>query len=447
MSRRGFLAATMSVAGAGIAGCATDRSKPPTSDTGSVLVVGAGIAGLAAARQLADAGRAVRVIEARNRIGGRITTTRDWGVPLEIGASWVHGVTNNPLTDLVAQSGMKLIATDYDKWARLVVDPGLQPMDYDQRQWRKFVADARAEADGGSLAAAVNGAANRDELTDQEHAELGFYVRTQIEQEYAADADQLSATTFDEGNYTSGDQAVLSNGYDAVPRLLAEGLDIVYNAAVTDVVRRAESVTVRAGGRQFDGSAAIVTVPLGVLKADAIRFDPPLPEGHLHAVRALGFGVLSKTYFRFDRRTWDKDNAFYQFLGTEPGWAQWFSLPVSAGPIMVAFNAGHFGRSVEAMAGADLIAGALRTARQLFGDDIAPVGVLNSGWTVDPYALGAYSFHAPGSGLDDRRRLQEPISDRLYFAGEAVGVDNPATVHGALRSGQHAASELLRRLG
>ncbi|WP_278184807.1 FAD-dependent oxidoreductase [Mycobacterium kubicae] len=126
MSRRGFLAATMSVAGAGIAGCATDRSKPPTSDTGSVLVVGAGIAGLAAARQLADAGRAVRVIEARNRIGGRITTTRDWGVPLEIGASWVHGVTNNPLTDLVARSGMKLIATDYDKWARLVVDPGLQ---------------------------------------------------------------------------------------------------------------------------------------------------------------------------------------------------------------------------------------------------------------------------------------------------------------------------------
>jgi monoamine oxidase len=102
------------------------------------------------------------------------------------------------------------------------------------------------------------------------------------------------------------------------------------------------------------------------------------------------------------------------------------SLP---GPIVLAFNAGDRGRSVESSSPSDLIASALPIARQLFGDNASPVEVRTSSWTTDPYARSAYSFHAPGSGLNDRRQLQDPIGDRLYLAGEAVGVNNPATVH------------------
>jgi polyamine oxidase len=231
--------------------------------------------------------------------------------------------------------------------------------------------------------------------------------------------------------------------------LLAEGLQIVFNTTVSAVVRQNNSVIVRAGSQKFEGPAAIVTVPLGVLKSGAITFDPPLPEGHAHALGALGFGVLAKSYFRFQQRTWDKENSFYQYLGSERGsqqgmWSQWFTLSAAAGPIVLAFNAGHRGRYVESAPAGDVMAAAMPIARQLFGTDI--VEVRSSNWTVDPYALGPYSFHAPGSGPDDRRRLQEPISDRLYLAGEAVGVDNPATVHGALLSGRYAAAELMRRL-
>jgi polyamine oxidase len=163
---------------------------------------------------------------------------------------------------------------------------------------------------------------------------------------------------------------------------------------------------------------------------------------------ALGFGVLSKSYFRFARRTRTSQNEFHKYLDADPNsWVQWFTLPDGIRPILLALNGGREGRRVESASSDEVMAAAMPIARQLFGEDLEPVDVRTSSWTLDPFALGSYSFHAPGSGLEDRRRLQEPISDRVYLAGEAVGVDNPATAHGALIRGRHAATELMQRLG
>lgn len=443
MSRRGFLAAAAGIVGPGLgAACAYDG----TAEDRPILVVGAGMAGLSAARRLADAGWPVRLIEARDRIGGRVYTRRDWGVPLDMGASWIHGTTRNPLVELAQDAEIAMVPTDYYA-PQVMADPGLPPVRYDKDTWRDLVARASANADGGTLAAAVDAQATREKLSDTDRLQLAFYISTEIEDEYGADAEQLSAKTFDDGNWTTGDQVVVTGGYDGLPRLLADGLEVVLNAPVTRIERRNDSVSVRAGNLTFDGSAVIVTVPLGVLKSGAITFDPPLPAAHADAVRALGFGALSKSYFRFERRTWKSENTFHEFLGSDPArWPQWFTLPIDAGPIMLAFNPGRRGRSVESASPDRVISDALPIARRLFGDDIVPIAVWTSNWTVDPYARGAYSFHAPGSGLNDRRRLREPVSDRLYLAGEAVDLDNPGTAHGALLSGRYAADELIRRL-
>ncbi|MGZ4516193.1 MAG: flavin monoamine oxidase family protein, partial [Mycobacterium sp.] len=216
MSRREFIAATTGVVGGGLMGaCAPQHppsEQPPRPDTRSVLIIGAGMAGLSAARSLADAGWPVRVIEARDRIGGRVHTDHGWGAPLEMGASWIHGTAGNPLMELARQAQAQLVTTDYYGWAKLVVDPKLSPLDYDPTPWRAFVDRARYQVGGGTLAAAVDAAASGEGLSTSDRAQLAFYLTTEIEDEFAADADQLSAITFDEGDYTGGDQDVITSG-------------------------------------------------------------------------------------------------------------------------------------------------------------------------------------------------------------------------------------------
>jgi phytoene dehydrogenase-like protein len=199
----------------------------------AVAVIGAGAAGLAAARALADSGRSVAVIEARNRIGGRLLSDRSLGLPLDMGASWIHGQKNNPLTALARQFSMATLPTDYDNLA--LYDRDGKRVDESRqegfsKQLEKLLTTSEAYGEtldrDRSLQAGIDTALNGKTLGERERRDLAYMLNTTIEHEFAADTSELSLWYWDEGEAFGGGDLLLPNGYDQIASGLARGLDL-----------------------------------------------------------------------------------------------------------------------------------------------------------------------------------------------------------------------------
>ena len=173
-----------------------------------VVVVGAGVAGLAAARTLRDQGMRVLVLEARDRIGGRVHTVRPWGaVPLELGASWIHGLERNPVARLARNLGLDLARTDYESHALYDSSGRRQSDDARERVEIRLQRVLRASArDGGeaSLQGAIDRVLASMSLSPRERLELDYALNWIVEHEHAADAADLSARYWDEGEQIVG---------------------------------------------------------------------------------------------------------------------------------------------------------------------------------------------------------------------------------------------------
>lgn len=445
ISRRSLLGAPLAMALAVPAPVRAARSR-------RVAVIGAGMSGLACARRLAAAGAETIVLEARDRIGGRIRTDRRWsGLPVDLGASWIHGVTGNPVAALAREAGARHVATSYE--ASIAYGPGGDAVDIDAdvARMEAFVDQAREVAGDlekdVSLKAAIEAHPRYPGLPADARAILDHVVQAQYELEYAGDRSELSAWSLDEDSGFAGADALLPEGYDAVPARLARGLDIRLGAVVTAVSLSGKGTMVRlADGQVVYADRIVVTAPLGVLKEGSISFEPGLPRGHREAIERLGFGVLEKCCLRFDRPFWPRDVDWIEFVSGRRGeWAEWFSHARAPGaPLLVGFQGGNAARALAALDDRAIVDAALGALRAMFGSDVpAPAGSIVTRWAADPFSLGAYSFNAVGSDGAMRRALAEPVDGRLFFAGEATSADHFATTHGAYLSGLAAADRVL----
>lgn len=443
MRRRSFLGLMAGALGFP-AGAASDRP---------VVVIGAGMAGLAAAATLRDAGRAVMVLEARDRIGGRVWTSNLWpGLPVDLGASWIHGVRGNPLTALADRLGAPRVETRYDR-ARVFGPTGAQ-IDTDAAMGRAgaLVDAARAAADDLdrdiSLKDAVLASPGWANAAPDVRRMLRHWVNSTAEQEYAGDWSRLSAWYFDEAGEFPGGDVLFPGGYGQLAQGLARGLDIRLGQVVTGLAQGPDGVRVMlADGGVMQAGRVIVTLPLGVLQAGGVAFDPPLAPARQSAIGALGMGLLNKCWLRFDRIHWPRDVDWMQFVGPQDGvWAEWLSLARHMEvPVLLGFNAGAQAQAIEALDDRATVASAMAALRVMLGASLPdPVAAQVTRWSADPFARGAYSFHATGSRAATRRDLAGADWDgALVFAGEAASPDHPATVHGAYLSGQAAARAVL----
>jgi monoamine oxidase len=424
-------------------GCGSDSDAPSsTSDSPKkerIVVVGAGMAGLAAARRLADAGMDITVLDARDRIGGRMWTDTSLGVPIDLGAAWIHGTDGNPLVGLADEVGAKTVETDFDD---VVVFEGPNEVPAARVQaafaaWAGVIDEIDSLGENaGNDESLADGLAGVADLNDPI---LAWLVRSNVEEEYAADPGQLSLRWFGREGEFDGPDLILPGGYVQLAQHLARGLTIRLGTEVTRIGYDDAGVHLDTSQGSVTADRVIVTVPLGVLKAGTIAFDPPLPDAKRSAIEALGFGLLNKVVLAFDTPFWPEAPDVLGLAGPEqPVGNVVNGLRFAGKPLLVGLRGGDAARSREGLSDQDAVAEVVAAL-----DAPPPTGSLVTRWASDPYARGSYSFLAVGSGPADMRALAEPVNERLRFAGEATQEEFFGTVHGAYLSGMREADRIL----
>ena len=420
-------------------------ADPPAATGERIVIVGAGAAALAAADELQIRGfHNVVLLEARDRVGGRIwTSSIGDGIPVELGATWIHGVRGNPISDIVERNRIATAETDYDN-AVLYDHDGRPAEPVDPALWGEYMALAY-EMPEASLADVFERFAATHDLSHDDRRLWLHSLASMFSHEFGADISDLSILSYDGPSTFRGGDVVFPQGYSQIVDVLAAGRDIRLEHPVAGIDHSGPTVVVTTeSGDTFEADRVVVTVPLGVLKAGAISFTPALPPAMRDAIAALDMGILNRTVLLFDEPFWDRDTEWIGYAGRQPGqWSETLNLyPYLGHPVLAMFNPGSFGTATEAYSDAELTSRAVEALQAMFGDVPDPVDAVSTRWGSDPWTRGSYSYLPVGVEFDTYRDMARPVGDRLFFAGEATHSRFPSTVHGALLSGRRAARQI-----
>jgi monoamine oxidase len=466
--RRTLLAGLLAGLAAGCARLPVAASAPQGQ---RALVIGAGFAGLSAARALRQSGVHVTVLEARDRPGGRVMTDHSLGFPLDLGPSWLHGGPKNPLKAVADGAGISTRVTDYANFRFTKVSGGrrmrIAPIEL-LGQARKISDAMGSAATWGELRTRIASATDmsvadvfdtavrrieaREGPIDRGIVALQRWV---LESNLAAPLEEVGAAALMDDSDTGAsddvvppDDRLVVSGMDRMIDILKLDLDIRYGEVVRAVQWRPGEVKVSTGTKTWQADFAVVTLPVGVLAAGDVAFDPALPAAITRPLANLRMGLLNKVCLTFPRAFWDTRVDFLTFFSDPPPICYaWLNLTRYSGtPALVGFTSGRMAREVETMNDQQVADAVMRRIRATRRSSIPePLAVRVSHWASDPYARGSYSYPSVGGSGRDRELLAVPLENTLFFAGEATHRDDPASVHGAWWSGLRAARQALDR--
>jgi monoamine oxidase len=434
------------------------------SDRVDVLILGAGAAGLAAARKLVDAGVSLQVLEARERIGGRIWTIRpnEPNLPIELGAEFVHG-RHPAIWPKLVKARLRAKNADAPHWEW---DRGrLQRTDKRFKETAELLT--KASNPEQSIRAFIAKHAGL-------RSPLGRMATSFAEGFYAADIDRVSAEFIGRmsraSSETHGEEIRrIIEGYDRLAVWLGRGLrtdsaSLRLNTRVERVRWEVHQVELQARTvlghwlPAFRGRRALITVPIGVLRAGQISFSPALVS-KTAAFRSLEMGPIVKVVLSFREPPWScsarriLSRKQFAFLHARempiPTW--WRPLPFEL-PILVGWAGGTHAAKLSNRPQQWVLQRAIECVAKILGlRSLYVESALDAFWVIDwqsdPFSLGGYCV-VPVGGLRLQEELARAVGDTLFFAGEATHISGHAgTVHGAIETGERAAKEILRSLG
>jgi len=407
------------------------------------IIVGAGISGLSAADYLIDNGKDILVLEARDRVGGRIWS-RSWnGITIEEGANWIHTADGNPLTEFAEKHGFITYETPLN--SMVVYSNGIainnDEYDYAVNQLWSHILAKQGSGEDESLAKTVGDFKINKPLSFDEKIILNYLANSEISNEYGTDMKNLSRDYFDISKGYGNGELILLDGLQQIIDALKERVNVRLNHIVTKIEYQDNGVVVHTSNKQFRSKKVLVTVPLGVLKSGDIEFIPPLPKNKQNAISELGMGLLQKHWLLFNEVFWD-ENVIWILSINEKNW-ECMNYTHTGKPILLCFSMGQYAKYQESLPDSNITSDIMSVLRNAYGINIPePVDVYFTKWASDKFSYGAYSFTSVGNTPETYYEISAPIDDLIYFAGEHTHQDYPATIHGAYLSGLRAAKSM-----
>jgi monoamine oxidase len=387
----------------------------------------------------------VVVFEAQDQVGGRLKTNRSLGIAFDEGASWIHGTSGNPLTNLAQKAGMDTAFTDDDSFLSYDLGGILRDDALLSNAEDEFYSILESLQQNGNPGQSFETVFNSLYPNYKNDRLWTFFLSAYLTFD-TGDLDKLSSLLYNEGEVFGGQERISTNGYDLIPEYLAQGLNIQLNQRVTSIDYSNEQAIIVHNGITSEADYVLVTVPLGVLKNNAIQFTPSLPATKLNAIQKVGMNCVNKFLLIWDTAFWDD----VQYISYTPEIKDKFNYFVNVKKFhpnhnaLMTFAYADYGRQTEAMSDTEVINEIMAHLRDIYGNNTPnPANMLRTKWQSNVNSFGAYSYTAVGTEMEHFDDLAEAVNNKLFFAGEHTEIDYFSTAHGAYLSGIREADKII----
>lgn len=403
---------------------------------------------------MAQTGKKIAVVEAKDRIGGRTHTINDnnFELPVELGAEFIHG--NLELTQmLLKKAGVDQYKVSGNIWQS--EEEELDKQDGFVEDFSRLNKKFKELTEDISVADFI-----KDFLKGKEFEDARFTLKNYVEGYYAADTHKASTFSLREELTSSDDvQYRIEGGYLKLMGYLYQkckekNVQFFLSHPVKEIKWKRDDVEVIVSKENISSRKVLITVPVGVLQAEAIYFSPPIRET-LHAAKQLGFGPVIKTLLQFDEPFWKNkkyiksknlNKLSFIFSGSIiPTWWTYYPKDVA---MLAGWSGGPHAEKIKDLSDEEILVNALQSLSEIFSIDKTALQHKLKGWHIanwvnDPFSCGGYSYDVV-NGSKFKQIIKQPIENTIFFAGEGL-IDGPeiGTVEAALRSGRETAHEIV----